>query len=113
MPNQLAFVYIRMYTDWCASPGTLVRARPTSQLGGFDFAFASLVFDGPTLERVDDRADYGERRVIAVGLADGLHLTVVYTDRESARETVRRIISARRSNRQERRTYDEAYHEKA
>jgi uncharacterized protein len=80
---------------------------------GFDFEFASLVFDGPTLERVDDRADYGEQRVIAVGLADGLHLTVVYTDRVSARETVRRIISARRSNRQERKHYDQAYHEEA
>lgn len=80
---------------------------------GFDFEFASLVFDGPTLERVDDRADYGERRVIAVGLADGLHLTVVYTDRRSARETVRRIISARRSNRRERRTYDQAYDQEA
>ena len=80
---------------------------------GFDFEFATLVFDGPTLERVDDRADYGERRVIAVGLADGLHLTVVYTDRGSAREMVRRIISARRSNRQERRIYDQAYDKEA
>ena len=75
---------------------------------GFDFAFATLVFDGPTLEREDQRTDYGERRVIAVGLADGLHLTVVYTDRLGGRETLRRIISARRSNRRERRAYDQA-----
>lgn len=80
---------------------------------GFDFAFASLVFDGPTLERADDRADYGERRIIAIGLADGVHLTVVYTDRPGTRETVRRIISARRSNRRERGAYDEAYDEEA
>ena len=80
---------------------------------GFDFEFATLVFGGPTLERVDDRADYGELRVVAVGLADGLHLTVVYTDREGTREMVRRIISARRSNQQERRAYDQAYHEEA
>ena len=45
---------------------------------GFDFAFASLVFDGPTVEVEDRRADYGERRIVAIGLADGLHLTVVY-----------------------------------
>ncbi len=76
---------------------------------GFDYAFASLVFDGPTFERIDDRADYGELRRIAIGLADGLHLTVVYTDRPGAREMIRRIISARRSNRRERRAYDEAY----
>ena len=80
---------------------------------GFDFAFASLIFDGLTLERVDDREDYGETRTIAIGLADGLHLTVVYTDRESARDTVRRIISARRSNRRERNAYDQAYDEEA
>ncbi len=80
---------------------------------GFDFAFASLIFDGPTLERVDDREDYGEVRTIAVGLADGFHLTVVYTDRPGARETIRRIISARRSNRRERKAYDEAYDEEA
>jgi uncharacterized DUF497 family protein len=75
---------------------------------GFDFAFATLAFDGPTLERDDQRADYGERRVIAVGLADGLHLTVVYTDRFGGRDVVRRIISARRSNKRERRAYDQA-----
>ena len=76
---------------------------------GFDFDFATLVFDGPSLERDDQRADYGERRIIAVGLADGLHLTVVYTDRIGDRDVIRRIISVRRSNRRERRAYDQAY----
>ena len=80
---------------------------------GFDYAFASLVFDGPTFERIDDRADDGELRRIAIGLADGLHLTVVYTGRPGAREMIRRIISARRSNRRERRAYDEAYRQEA
>ena len=80
---------------------------------GFDFAFASLIFDGSTLERVDDRREYGESRFVAIGLADGLHLTVVYTDRESDRGTVRRIISARRSNRRERQAYDEAHDQEA
>lgn len=27
---------------------------------GFDFAFASLIFEGPSLERLDQRRDYGE-----------------------------------------------------
>ena len=80
---------------------------------GFDFAFASLVFDGPTLERVDDRADYGELRLVPVGLADGIHLTVVYTDWPGTRDTIRRIISARRSNRRERKAYEEAYNQEA
>lgn len=76
---------------------------------GFDLDFASLIFDGPTLEREDERKDYGERRVIIVGRADGLELTVVYTDRVDASGRLeRRIISARRSNRHERQAYQEA-----
>lgn len=77
---------------------------------GFDFDFATLIFDSPTLERPDDRQDYGERRVIALGIADGIPLTVIYTDRaESGGEVVRRIISARVSNRRERKAFSEAF----
>lgn len=76
---------------------------------GFDYAFASLIFEAATLEREDTRQDYGERRIIAVGLAAGLELTVCYTDRVDANGVVdRRIISARRSNRRERKAYREA-----
>jgi len=75
---------------------------------GFDFAFATLIFEGPTLEREDTREDHGERRVIAVGLAQAIPLTVVYTDRPAAGRVMRRIISARRSNGRERKAYEEA-----
>ena len=75
---------------------------------GFDFEFATQVFEGPTLEREDTRRDYGERRVVAIGVADGILLTVVYTDRAEAGVRVRRIISARVSNRRERQAYEEA-----
>jgi hypothetical protein len=77
---------------------------------GFDFAFASLIFGGPTLEREDTRRDYGERRIIAIGRAMGFELTVCYTDRPGpVGDTVsRRIISARRSNRHERQAYRKA-----
>ena len=71
---------------------------------GFDFAFASLIFEGITIAVEDRRQDYGEKRMVAIGLADGIHLTVVYTDRQ----VVQRIISARRSNRRERQIYAEA-----
>lgn len=75
---------------------------------GFDFEFATLIFEGPTLEKVDRRKKYGETRVIAVGIAGGIALTVVYTDRpDEAGGPVRRIISARRSNRRERKAYEE------
>jgi len=73
---------------------------------GFDFAFATQIFDGPTVEREDRRRAYGERRMIAIGVVEGVHLTVVYTDRgESERGVERRIIAAWRSNRRERQTY--------
>jgi len=75
---------------------------------GFDFEFATLVFEGPTLEREDDRRDYGETRVVAIGLAQGIALTVVFTDRAEAGAVVRRMISARLSNHRERQAYFEA-----
>ena len=71
---------------------------------GFDFAFASLIFDGITVEVADRRHDYGEKRMVAIGQAEDIHVTVVYTDRNLDR----RIISARRSNRRERQIYAEA-----
>jgi len=61
------------------------------------------------LEVEDRRRDYGERRMVAIGVADGLHLTVVYTDRQQGSGRVtRRIISARRSSRHERKIYEKA-----
>lgn len=74
---------------------------------GFDFEFAALIFEGPTLERRDDRRDYGEVRIVATGLAQGIHLTVVYTDRRDKQGPFRRIVSARRSKRRERKIYDQ------
>ena len=75
---------------------------------GFDFAFASLVFEGITLEREDRRRAYGEPRVVAIGMAMDICLTVVYTDRDARDQPVRRIISARRSSRRERERYAQA-----
>ena len=78
---------------------------------GFDFEFATLIFDGPTLERHDTRRDYGELRVVAIGLAQGFALTVVYSDRVEADVVARRIISTRMSNRRERQAYFKAFEE--
>jgi uncharacterized DUF497 family protein len=73
---------------------------------GFDFAFASVIFRGPTLEREDRRQDYGEKRVVAIGLADDVELTVGYTHRPLPDDRIeRRLISARRSNRHERKAF--------
>ena len=75
---------------------------------GFDFAFGALVFTAPYVEYDDTRRDYGERRVVALGRAEGIPVTVVFTDRIApGGAVVRRIISARLSNRKERRRYAE------
>ena len=69
-----------------------------------DIAFedAVKIFEGPTLEQVDERFDYGEIRVYAVGVVNGIEVTVIHTD-VSHRE--RRIISAWRAERHEREAY--------
>jgi len=69
---------------------------------GIAFADAIRIFEGPTLERVDDRFDYGETRVYAIGLVNGLEITVIYVDQTNDE---RRIISAWRSEPHERRSY--------
>jgi len=81
----------------------------TFRTRGFDFAAAARIFAGSTLERIDARRDYGELRVVAIGAVEGIVLIVVYTDRADRRGTVtRRIISARRSSRDERQRFEEA-----
>ena len=55
------------------------------------------------MEVLDDRFDYGEDRVYAIGLVNGLEITVIYADGQSKEE--RRIISAWRSEPRERRLY--------
>ncbi|MBA3656785.1 MAG: BrnT family toxin [Gemmatimonadaceae bacterium] len=75
----------------------------------FDFAFATLIFDGPRLESLDSRQDYGEDRIKAIGLAQNIILTVIYTDRyRGDGDLIRRIISARKSSVAERREYENA-----
>ena len=65
---------------------------------GFEFDFAALIFAGRVLTQIDNRQDYGEVRVKAIGEVDGITLVVVFTDRDD----VRWIISARKTNRKER-----------
>ncbi len=66
------------------------------------FEDAVRIFEGPTVEKIDDRFDYGEIRVYAIGVVNGLEITVVFTDRNNDE---RRIISAWRSEAHERRAY--------
>lgn len=68
------------------------------------FEDAIRIFEGPVLEVPDRRREYGEDRIIAIGLLDDLELTVVYTTRGESR----RIISARRAHYRERKAYRDA-----
>jgi uncharacterized protein len=74
---------------------------------GFDFEYASRIFEGSTFERADLRRPYGEKRILAIGQVDAEVLTVIYTRRGDRR----RIISARPANRRERDGYRTAYPE--
>ena len=69
---------------------------------GIAFKDAVRIFEGETLEQKDDRFDYGEIRIYAIGLINGLEIVVIYTDTGNDE---RRIISARRAEPYERRAY--------
>jgi uncharacterized protein len=72
---------------------------------GFDFEFATRIFDAPRIEEEDSRKNYGERRIVATGKIEDVIFVVVYTRRGDRR----RIISARPAKRKERDDYRKAY----
>jgi uncharacterized protein len=80
------------------------KSRWNREHRGFDFLFASRIFSGDFVEQRDERRDYGETRMIAIGTVENLLLTVVYTWRGDRR----RIISARIADRKERHDYRQA-----
>jgi len=68
---------------------------------GVDFRDVTPMFDGDTVEIVDARQDYGETRINCLGEIAGRVYAVAYTWRGADR----RIISARKANAREQRTY--------
>lgn len=68
---------------------------------GLDFTTASRIWGSPLVEKLDQRRDYGETRIIATGVSDASILVVVYTWRGERR----RIISARKANSRERQRF--------
>ena len=65
---------------------------------GIDFELACKIFDGPTIEALDSRRDYGEMRIGAYGEVSGVVLFVIYTVRGKRL----RLIIARRAGTEER-----------
>ena len=68
---------------------------------GVDFRRVTELFDGPTIDNVDDRQDYSETRINCLGGIEGRVYSVTYTWRGANR----RIISARKANAREQKTY--------
>jgi uncharacterized protein len=68
---------------------------------GVDFRRVTGLFDGATVEVVDGGQDYGETRIKCLGEIEGRIYAVAYTWRGADR----RIISARKANEREQRTY--------
>jgi uncharacterized protein len=73
---------------------------------GIDFADVEQVFAGDFIETEDLRRNYGEKRFHAVGRLGNHIVQIAYTWRGGGR---RRIISARRAGRNDRRTYHARY----
>ena len=57
---------------------------------GVDILYAALIFENHVLTWPDDRQDYGEKRLISLGLVDGEPYVVVHTERNG----VTRLITA-------------------
>ncbi len=66
-----------------------------------DFVESEALFEGYTLTVEDDRADYGERRFITIGLLAGRCVSVVHTETGGAI----RIISIRKATKYEQAEY--------
>jgi hypothetical protein len=91
-------------TRWILN-GIVPRANRTKLERGLPFELAIPLFDGPTIERVEDGLSFGELRIRALGMVGGvtLHLRL-YPTRRGAQ-----IISLRYANRKERDAYRATY----
>lgn len=82
------------------------KAKSNLAKHGVSFERAKLVFSDP-LALIEDDEEASEERWRMTGMADGVLLRVVYSEREAANGgLVIRIISARRTTQAERRRYE-------
>ena len=79
-----------------------VKAAANLRKHGVSFEQAAYAFRDPFgIEWLDAAADYGEERIILLGMSGGQILSIVYTERHECL----RIISARRATKYEKDTY--------
>ena len=79
------------------------KSRKNLAKHGLSFEDAAVVFSGPCVTFEDDRSEYGEKRLIALGLLAGRLVVVARTPRDDGT----RIISMRKGNRREQKIYQE------
>lgn len=70
-----------------------------------DVVYASLIFEGCVLTTVDDRREYGEERLISLGMVGDEFFVVVHT----AREGSIRLITAWKGGRNDRKRYEASF----
>jgi uncharacterized protein len=70
---------------------------------GFSFEDASRIFRFPVRVSLDERQDYGEERLVGIGMLDGRIVVIVFTEPD---EKTVRVISLRKANSYERKLYE-------
>jgi uncharacterized DUF497 family protein len=69
------------------------KRRSNLKVHHIDFVDAEKVFAGPTFTFEDDRFAYGERRLVTLGLLEGIPVSIVHTEDENEI----RVISFRKA----------------
>lgn len=96
--RQLAwYAYLRVYNKVMRYLWDEAKRQANLRKHGLDFADVERVFDSPLVLIEDHRADYGEQRMIGIGMLDFLVVLVVHV--ESPEEI--RIISMRKADNDE------------
>lgn len=81
------------------------KRKKNEQKHAIDLAECEPVFDAPMLTREDTREDYGEQRLISLGMLKKKVVVLVWTDREDGP----RLISCRKAEPHEQEAYNRAY----
>lgn len=86
-----------MHYEWDEAKNHSNRAKH-----GLDFADAEQVFAGRCVSFIDDRFDYGEKRLVTLGMLAGRVVVIAHVPRG---DEVTRIISMRKANQREQKIY--------
>ena len=94
--------YAIMEFEWDREKNLINQAKH-----GLCFEDAALVFQGPVVTFEDNRAGYGEWRLITLGKLAGRVVVIAHTPREGRT----RVISMRKANEREKKIYQKRLEE--